>query len=127
LTGQAVDRARLPAVHWLAPFTPTVKRLLERSLREVLQLGDEHIGTEHVVLGLIREGKGVGAHVFTELWVDLQRLRSNVLVVMGAGVSDPEGGRVFGDLDWPSDTRSHPKATGSWYRHQNGSCPRTHS
>jgi ATP-dependent Clp protease ATP-binding subunit ClpC len=80
------------------PFTPRVKRVLELSLREALMLGHEHIGTEHVLLGLIREGEGVGAQVLIELGVDLHQLRTEVFVVVRAGVSDPEG--------WPGLRRS---------------------
>src|SRR5579859_4936604 len=61
------------------PFTPRAKRVLELSLREALQLGHDYIGTEHLLLGLIREGEGVAAQVLTELGADLNRVRQRVI------------------------------------------------
>jgi ATP-dependent Clp protease ATP-binding subunit ClpA len=61
------------------PFTPRAKKILELSLREALQLSHNYIGTEHILLGLIREGDGVAVHVLTGLGADLNRLRQQVL------------------------------------------------
>ncbi|WP_243789024.1 ATP-dependent Clp protease ATP-binding subunit [Saccharopolyspora gloriosae] len=61
------------------PFTPRGKKVLELSLREALQLGHDHIGTEHILLGLIREGEGVAAQVLVKLGADLDGLRRQVL------------------------------------------------
>ena len=61
------------------PFTPRAKKVLELSLREALQLGHNYIGTEHILLGLIREGEGVAAQVLVKLGADLNRVRSTVL------------------------------------------------
>ena len=58
------------------PFTPHAKQVLELSLREALQLGHSYIGTEHILLGLIREGEGVGTQVLIKMDVDLGELRS---------------------------------------------------
>src|SRR5579885_2668870 len=55
------------------PFTPRAKKVLELSLREALQLGHNYIGTEHILLGLIREGEGVAAQVLVKLGADLNR------------------------------------------------------
>jgi ATP-dependent Clp protease ATP-binding subunit ClpC len=55
------------------PFTPRAKKVLELSLREALQLGHSYIGTEHLLLGLIREGEGVAAQVLTKLGADSKR------------------------------------------------------
>src|SRR3989454_4422714 len=60
------------------PFTPRAKKVLEMSLRESLQLGHNYIGTEHLLLGLIREGEGVGAQVLQKLGADLNRVRQQV-------------------------------------------------
>ena len=60
------------------PFTPRAKRVLELSLREALQLGHNYIGTEHILLGLIREGEGVAAQVLVKLGADLNRVRLQV-------------------------------------------------
>ena len=60
------------------PFTPRAKRVLELSFREALQLGHNYIGTEHILLGLIREGEGVAAQVLTKLGADLNKVRSTV-------------------------------------------------
>jgi prophage maintenance system killer protein len=65
-----------PAGH--IPFTPRAKKVLELSLREALQLGHNYIGTEHILLGLIREGEGVAAQVLVKLGADLRRLRRQV-------------------------------------------------
>jgi ATP-dependent Clp protease ATP-binding subunit ClpC len=56
------------------PFTPRAKKVLELSLREALALGHNYIGTEHILLGLIREGEGVAAQVFVKLGADLNRV-----------------------------------------------------
>ena len=61
------------------PFTPRAKKVLELSLREALQLGHNYIGTEHILLGLIREGEGVAAQVLVKLGADLPRVREQVL------------------------------------------------
>ena len=60
------------------PFTPRSKKVLELSLRESLQLGHNYIGTEHILLGLIREGDGVAAQVLVKLGADLNRVREQV-------------------------------------------------
>jgi len=65
-----------PASH--IPFTPRSKKVLELSLREALQLGDDHIGTEHVLLGLAREGEGVGARVLVALGAPADRVQAQV-------------------------------------------------
>ena len=57
------------------PFTPRAKKVLELSLREALQLGHNYIGTEHILLGLIREGEGVAAQVLVKLGADLNKVR----------------------------------------------------
>src|SRR6266542_4358394 len=64
------------------PFTPRAKKVLELSLREALQLGHNYIGTEHVLLGLIREGEGVAAQVLNELGAELPRVRQQVIEIL---------------------------------------------
>src|SRR6201993_4320109 len=64
------------------PFTPRAKKVLELSLREALQLGHDYIGTEHILLGLIREGDGVAAQVLVELGADLNRVRQQVIQLL---------------------------------------------
>ena len=88
------------------PFTPRAKRVLELSWDEARQLGHNYIGTEHLLLGLIREGEGVAARVLENLGVDLNKIRSNVIKMLGetktstAGVSasssssSPSGGKT---------------------------------
>ena len=76
------------------PFTPRAKKVLEYSLREALQLGHNYIGTEHILLGLIREGEGVAAQVLTNLGADLPRVRQQVIQLLNGyqgGSSSPEG------------------------------------
>ena len=64
------------------PFTPRAKKVLELSLREALQLGHNYIGTEHILLGLIREGEGVAAQVLHKLGADLNRVRQQVIQLL---------------------------------------------
>ena len=79
------------------PFTPRAKRVLELSLEEARQLGHNYIGTEHLLLGLIREGEGVAARVLENLGVDLSKVRTQVIRMLGetAEVGAPtSGGRT---------------------------------
>jgi ATP-dependent Clp protease ATP-binding subunit ClpC len=78
------------------PFTPRAKKVLELSLREALQLGHNYVGTEHILLGLIREGEGIAAQVLVKLGADLNRVRQQVIQLLsgyqgkettGAGVA----------------------------------------
>ena len=71
------------------PFTPRSKKVLELSLREALQLGHNNIGTEHILLGLVREGEGVGAQVLVILGIDLAEVRQRVIQQL-AGVEAHE-------------------------------------
>lgn len=71
------------------PFTPRAKKVLELSLREALQLGHNYIGTEHLLLGLLREGEGVAAMVLVSLGVDPSSIREQVMRVLD-GYSGPE-------------------------------------
>ncbi|HWU32739.1 MAG TPA: ATP-dependent Clp protease ATP-binding subunit [Marmoricola sp.] len=64
------------------PFTPRAKKVLELSLREALQLGHNYIGTEHILLGLIREGEGVAAQVLQKMGADLNRVRQQVIQLL---------------------------------------------
>ena len=70
------------------PFTPRAKKVLELSLREALQLGHNYIGTEHILLGLIREGDGVAARVLEKLGADLPKIRHTVLRFLSGGSGD---------------------------------------
>ncbi|MGD6980047.1 MULTISPECIES: ATP-dependent Clp protease ATP-binding subunit [Citricoccus] len=81
------------------PFTPRAKKVLELSLREALQLGHNYIGTEHILLGLIREGEGVAAQVLVKLGADLNRVRQTVIQLLsgyqgGAGGKETAGAGV---------------------------------
>ncbi len=70
------------------PFTPRAKKVLELSLREALQLGHNYIGTEHILLGLIREGEGVAAQVLQKLGADLPKVRQTVIQLLSGGASE---------------------------------------
>ena len=79
------------------PFTPRAKKVLELSLREALQLGHNYIGTEHILLGLIREGEGVAAQVLVKLGADLNRVRQQVLQQLsGSPGKEPAEGAAGG-------------------------------
>ncbi len=77
------------------PFTPRAKKVLELALREALQLNHSYIGTEHILLGLVREGQGVAATVLVSLGADLPRVRQEVNGLM-SGSEEPPGGRRVG-------------------------------
>ena len=77
------------------PFTPRAKKVLELSLREALQLGHNYIGTEHILLGLIREGEGVAAQVLVKLGADLSRVRQQVIKLL-SGYGGPSGEQSSG-------------------------------
>ena len=79
------------------PFTPRAKKVLELSLREALQLGHNYIGTEHILLGLIREGEGVAAQVLVKLGADLNRVRQQVIQLLsGYQGKEPAAGPAEG-------------------------------
>tara|TARA_Y100000589_G_scaffold60193_1_gene51039 strand:+ start:24738 stop:27278 length:2541 start_codon:yes stop_codon:yes gene_type:complete len=74
------------------PFTPRAKRVLELSLEEARQLGHNYIGTEHLLLGLIREGEGVAARVLENLGIDLSKVRTQVIRMLGETAEVGSGG-----------------------------------
>lgn len=78
------------------PFTPRAKRVLELSWDEARQLGHNYIGTEHLLLGLIREGEGVAARVLENLGVDLNKIRSNVIKMLGESKPQATAGSSSG-------------------------------
>ena len=82
------------------PFTPRAKKVLELSLREALQLGHSYIGTEHLLLGLIREGEGVAAQVLTKLGADTNRVRQQVIQLL-SGFQGKESVQVGGETNAP--------------------------
>ena len=79
------------------PFTPRAKRVLELSLEEARQLGHNYIGTEHLLLGLIREGEGVAARVLENLGVDLAKVRTQVIRMLGETAEVTSGGGKGGN------------------------------
>src|ERR671932_104028 len=80
-----------------APFTPRSKKVLELALREALQLGHNYIGTEHILLGLVRESEGVAARVLSNLGVDPDKVRREVVRMLGGGRSQRgRGGEAAG-------------------------------
>jgi ATP-dependent Clp protease ATP-binding subunit ClpC len=83
------------------PFTPRAKKVLELSLREALQLGHNYIGTEHILLGLIREGEGVAAQVLVKLGADLNRVRQQVIQLL-SGFQGKEQVSAGVKEDWSS-------------------------
>jgi len=89
------------------PFTPRAKKVLELSLREALQLGHNYIGTEHMLLGLVREGEGVAAQVLISLGADLSRVRQTVIQLL----SGYQGRETAGSPAGPGSSQESP--TGS--------------
>ncbi|MCK6161373.1 ATP-dependent Clp protease ATP-binding subunit [Corynebacterium simulans] len=101
------------------PFTPRAKKVLELSLREGLQMGHKYIGTEFLLLGLIREGEGVAAQVLIKLGADLPRVRQQVIQLLsgyegGNGENDgqPQGGPVGAGAGVGSGGRTAPSGSG---------------
>jgi len=84
------------------PFTPRAKRVLELSLEEARQLGHNYIGTEHLLLGLIREGEGVAARVLENLGVDLAKVRTQVIRMLGETAEVSAGGGSKGSTKTPT-------------------------
>ncbi len=84
------------------PFTPRAKKVLELSLREALRIGHNYIGTEHLLLGLIREGEGVAAQVLRQLGADLERVRQEVMDLL----SEYPGAVA---MDAPSEAAAGPE------------------
>jgi len=84
------------------PFTPRAKRVLELSLEEARQLGHNYIGTEHLLLGLIREGEGVAARVLENLGVDLSKVRTQVIRMLGETAEVTAGGGSGGRTKTPT-------------------------
>jgi hypothetical protein len=99
-----------PGAH--IPFTPRAKKVLELSLREALQLGHNYIGTEHILLGLIREGDGVAAQVLTKLGADLSRVRQQVIGILTARGAQSETRAPTGGAAPPIGAR-HARTEGA--------------
>jgi ATP-dependent Clp protease ATP-binding subunit ClpC len=97
------------------PFTPRSKKVLELSLRESMQLAHKYIGTEHILLGLVREGEGVAAQVLVSLGADLSAVRQQVLKLL----EDPRG-ESTGELRMRAGQEPRPQA-------QPPFCPHCHS
>jgi ATP-dependent Clp protease ATP-binding subunit ClpC len=112
--GLSLDRVRADVVRIVGmgkgtppghiPFTPRSKKVLELSLREALKLHHNYIGTEHIVLGLVREGEGVAAKIMVESGAGLPQVRQEVVRLLAAGVGDRAGAeppkdRVLADIE----------------------------
>jgi ATP-dependent Clp protease ATP-binding subunit ClpA len=97
---------RTPSGH--IPFTPRAKKVLELSLREAKQLGHNYIGTEHILLGLVREGEGVAAQVLRTLGGDLSRVRQQVIQLLTghAGVVEAAARTRLVRMTVPDDLRN---------------------
>src|SRR3990167_290050 len=74
------------------PFTPKAKKVIELAMEEARSLGHNYIGTEHLLLGLIREGEGVASQVLMNLGLDLNRVRNEVITLLGSSSPAPTGG-----------------------------------
>ena len=94
------------------PFTPRTKKVLELSLREALTLGHNYIGTEHILLGLVREGDGVAAQVLVKMGADLNRVRQEVIILLH-GQPEEEAGAAEKPGESPApEERPHPATAG---------------
>jgi ATP-dependent Clp protease ATP-binding subunit ClpC len=90
------------------PFTPRAKKVLELSLREALQLGHNYIGTEHMLLGLVREGEGVAAQVLQSLGADLPRVRQQVIQLLSGSMGRETAGATPGGASPEQATTGSP-------------------
>ncbi len=96
------------------PFTPRTRKVLELSLREAMQLNQTYIGTEHLLLGLVREGEGVAATVLVSLGADLGRVRQEVIELMSGGLGPDDTDPVIAqqqpamDSDWAAPIWDRP-------------------
>ncbi|HKA84721.1 MAG TPA: Clp protease N-terminal domain-containing protein [Acidimicrobiales bacterium] len=99
--GEATPRQRIP-------FSPRTKKVLELALREALDLGHDYIGTEHILLGIVREGEGLAAKILVGSRVDLSDVRARVLDLMA---QEPASGR-----------RRSPRRV-HWWRRSAGDAP----
>jgi ATP-dependent Clp protease ATP-binding subunit ClpC len=87
-----IGRGQEPVAGGPIPFTPRAKKVLELSLGEALQLGHTYIGTEHILLGLVREGDGVAGQVLSNLGADLNRTRNQIIQLLhGHPGQEPPG------------------------------------
>ena len=86
-----------------APFTPRAKKVLDLALREALQLGHNHIGTEHLLLGLVREGEGAGAQVLVSLGADLSEVRQQVIRLLSGHEATGSDGPAAGTTSQGSE------------------------
>jgi ATP-dependent Clp protease ATP-binding subunit ClpC len=91
---ELVDRGGSPPSEHI-PFTPRAKKVLELSLREAIQLGHNYIGTEHILLGLLREGEGVACQVLVRLGASLPVVRARVVQLVTESSGERASGWVF--------------------------------
>jgi ATP-dependent Clp protease ATP-binding subunit ClpC len=91
---ELVDRGGSPPSEHI-PFTPGAKKVLELSLREAIERGHNYLGTEHILLGLLREGEGVACQVLVKLGANLPSVRARVLQLVAESPGEGTGGWVF--------------------------------
>jgi ATP-dependent Clp protease ATP-binding subunit ClpC len=103
--------AQAPTGH--IPFTPRAKKVLELSLREALQLGHNYIGTEHILLGLIREGEGVAAQVLQKLGAELHKVRQTVIQLLSGSQGDEPSGSSEATSSGRRGSSSSSESSGS--------------
>ena len=95
------------------PFTPRAKKVLELALREALSLGHNYIGTEHILLGLVRENEGVAARILLDFDADAEKIRNEIIRMLSGPRRPFVGGPVIGT--WPA-AESLPRRVTSWKR-----------
>ncbi len=96
------------------PFTPRAKKVLEHSLREAMALGHSFIGTEHMLLGLVREGEGVAAQVLVTVGADLERVRQRVIEVLTGPEVFDEPAAIDPEVVTPAEFPADPSALVTW-------------
>jgi ATP-dependent Clp protease ATP-binding subunit ClpC len=98
------------------PFTPRAKKVLELSLREALELGHNYIGTEHVLLGLIRENEGVAARILLDFGADDELIRGQLMRMLAGSTRDTTGARVGGFAAMPTPVEPWERSSFSFGR-----------
>jgi len=98
------------------PFTPRAKKVLELALREALSLGHNYIGTEHILLGLVRENEGVAARILLDFDADAEKIRNEIIRISparaGASRAEARNRRKGKELEAPRPVRPQPDAAG---------------
>ena len=108
IVGQGDD----PEISGQIPFTPRAKKVLELALREAISMGHDYIGTEHVLLGLVRENEGVGSRILLDFGADAETIRAAVIGLLSGGAQSVAG--MVRHARWAYDVRTLTGHSDTW-------------